>query len=109
MNRKPIFIGVAAAVLIPIGLFLHTFSAAPLPEPDPYGGPLPTAKPPEELAVFSVMTGVNHRVAAYGYRGGSLFERRDFSIAGALVTHPQGDLLIDTGFGRNFPEQFQTM
>ena len=56
-----------------------------------------------------MVTGVNHRVAAYGYRGGSLFERRDFSIAGTLVKHPQGDVLIDTGFGRDFPEQFQTM
>src|SRR5215467_6327236 len=109
MNRKPIFIGVGAAVLVPLGLFLHTFSASPLPKPAPYAGPLSTATPPRELAVFSVMTGVNHRVAAYGYRGGSLFERRDFSIGGVLVKHPQGDLLIDTGFGRDFREQFRTM
>ena len=33
-----------------------------------------------------------------------MFERRDFAIAAALVRHPQGDLLIDTGFGR--AEQF---
>jgi N-acyl homoserine lactone hydrolase len=38
-----------------------------------------------------------------------LFERRDFSMAGTLVKHPQGDLLIDTGFGRNIAEQFHTM
>jgi hypothetical protein len=25
------------------------------------------------------------------------------------VKHPQGDLLIDTGFGRNFRGQFRTM
>jgi glyoxylase-like metal-dependent hydrolase (beta-lactamase superfamily II) len=40
---------------------------------------------------------------------GSLFERPDFSMAGTLVKHPQGDLLIDTGFGRNIAEQFRTM
>jgi N-acyl homoserine lactone hydrolase len=61
------------------------------------------------MAVFALVTGVNHRVAAYGYRGGSLFERREFSMAGTLVKHPQGDLLIDAGFGRNIAEQFQTM
>ena len=58
------------------------------------------------MAVFALVTGVNHRVAAYGYRGGSSFERRDFSIAAALVKHPQGDLLI--GFGGNIGEQFAT-
>jgi N-acyl homoserine lactone hydrolase len=61
------------------------------------------------MAVFSVVTGINHRVAAFGYRGGSLFEEREFSMAAALVKHPQGDLLIDTGFGRNIEEQFLTL
>lgn len=99
----------AAAILIPLALFLHTFSASPLPKPAPYMGPLLSANPPKELAVFAIVTGVNHRLAAYGYRGGSLFERRDFSMAGALVKHPQGDLLIDTGFGRHIDEQFRTL
>jgi glyoxylase-like metal-dependent hydrolase (beta-lactamase superfamily II) len=100
---------VAAAVLVPLAILLHTFSASPLPKPEPYIGPLPSATPPKGVAVFALVTGVNHRVAAFGYRGGSLFERRDFSMAGTLVKHPQGDLLIDTGFGRNIDEQFHTM
>src|SRR3974390_1268003 len=61
------------------------------------------------MAVYAVVTGVNHRVAGFGYRGGSFFERRDFSMAGTLVKHPQGDLLIDTGFGRNIDEQYRTL
>jgi N-acyl homoserine lactone hydrolase len=61
------------------------------------------------MTVFALITGVNHRVVANGYRGGSLFERRDFVMAGTLVKHPRGDLLIDTGFGRNIAEQFATM
>jgi glyoxylase-like metal-dependent hydrolase (beta-lactamase superfamily II) len=40
---------------------------------------------------------------------GSLFERRDFSMAGALLRHPKGNLLIDTGFGRNIDAQFRTL
>jgi glyoxylase-like metal-dependent hydrolase (beta-lactamase superfamily II) len=111
LKRKRVDIGIAAVViLVPLALLLHTFSPAPLPKPAPYAGPLPAAaKPPKEMAVYSVVAGVNHRVAAFGYRGGSLFERRDFSMAGALVKHPKGDLLIDTGFGRNIDQQFRTL
>ncbi|HYA05029.1 MAG TPA: MBL fold metallo-hydrolase [Xanthobacteraceae bacterium] len=72
-------------------------------------GPLPAAAPPNELAVFALVTGVNHRVAAFGYRGGSLFDRREFSMAATLVRHPRGDLLIDTGFGRHIDQQFATL
>ena len=110
MKNKSIYIAAAAAaVLVPLALFLRTFSASPLPKPKPYMGPLPSATPPMEMALFALVTGVHHAVAAYGYRGGSLFERREFSMAGALVKHPEGDLLIDTGFGRNIAEQFVTM
>jgi len=110
MKSKRVYIVVAAAaILVPLALFLHTFSASPLPEPKPYAGPLPSATPPKEMAIFALVAGVHHIVAAYGYRGGSLFERRDFSMAGTLVKHPQGDLLIDTGFGRNIDEQFRAL
>jgi len=108
MKHKSIAIA-AAAVLVPCALFLRTFAASPLPKPDPYMGPVPSAIPPQEMAVVAVVTGVTHRVAAYGYRGGSLFERREFAMAGTLVKHPQGDLLIDTGFGRHIAEQLRTM
>src|SRR5215471_21480902 len=107
MRGKTVSVAVAAAVvLVPLVLLLHTFSPSPLPMPKPYMGTLPSATPPKEMALSCVVTGVNHRVAGFGYRGGSLFERREFSIAGTLVKHPQGDLLIDSGFGHDFPEQF---
>src|SRR3974390_1970899 len=110
MKHKSIYIATAAAVvLVPLAFLLHTFSASPLPKPEPYMGPLPSAAPPKEMAVFALVAGVHHTVAAFGYRGGSLFERRDFSMAGTLAKHPKGDLLIDTGFGRNIDEQFRTL
>jgi N-acyl homoserine lactone hydrolase len=108
-NKGTYIAAAAAAVLVPVALLLHTFSSSPLPKPRAYTGPLPAATPPKEVAVFALVTGVNRRVAAYGYRGGSLFARRDFAIAAALVKHPQGDLLIDTGFGRDIAEQFRTL
>ena len=95
MKKRNIFFSAAALVLIALASFLYTFSPSPLPMPKPYAGPIPSATPPKEMAVYSLVAGVNHRVAAFGYRGGSLFERRDFSMAGALVKHPKGDLLID--------------
>ena len=77
--------------------------------PKPYAGPLPSATQPKGMAVDSLVAGVNHRVAAFGYRGGSLFEQREFSMAGALVKHPKGDLLIDTGFGWDIDKQFRSL
>ena len=110
MKNKSIYIAVPAAVIAAtLAVFLRTFSGAPLPKPEPYLGSLPSANPPKDMAVFAVVTGVNHRDAAFGYRGGGFLDRREFSMAGALVKHPQGDLLIDTGFGRNIDQQFHTM
>jgi len=108
-SKRFYFTVVAVVVLIPLALFVRTFLPAPLPMPQPYAGPVPSANPPKELAVFAVVTGVNHRDAAFGYRGGSLFERREFAMAATLVRHPKGDLLIDTGFGRGIDRQFRTM
>jgi glyoxylase-like metal-dependent hydrolase (beta-lactamase superfamily II) len=108
-NKSIYIVAAAVVVLVPLALFLRTFAPSPLPMPQPYSGPLPSASSPKDVAVFALVTGVNHRVAAYGYRGGSLFERREFSMAGALVKRPKGDLLIDTGFGHNIGEQFRTM
>ncbi len=104
---KNISVSIAAAA--PLVQFLRTFSSSRLPKQEPYVGPLPSATPPKEMAVFALVTGVTHQVAAFAYRGGSFFERRDFSMAGTLVKHPQGDLLIDTGFGRNISEELLTM
>src|SRR5215471_1658000 len=90
-------------------IVVRTFSPSPLPQPQPFTGPLPEASPPPEMEVFGLQTSVTHRVAAFAYRGGSIFDHRDFAMAGTLVKHPRGDLLIDTGFGRQIGEQFQTM
>jgi glyoxylase-like metal-dependent hydrolase (beta-lactamase superfamily II) len=54
-------------------------------------------------------TGVTHRSAAFAYRGGSPFDRRDFAMTATLVHHPRGDVLIDTGFGRHVVRHFAAM
>ena len=39
------------------------------------------------MDLMAVPTGVNKHVAAYGYRGGSFFDKRDFNIGAVLIKH----------------------
>lgn len=89
--------------------FWWMFAADPLPAPAPFVGSLPPAAPPADMAVFHVPTGIIHRSAAFAYRGGSFGEPREFAMSAALVQHPRGDLLIDTGFGRNLEAHIDLM
>jgi len=75
----------------------------------PFAGELPAAFPPPEMSLIQLPTGVTHRSAAFAYRGGSFFDKRDLSMTALLVKHPRGDLLIDTGFGRHVDTQIRTM
>jgi len=68
MSKKTIYVAVCAGAIIvaALALVLRTFS----PAPKPCAGPLPlAATPPKEMAVYSLVAGVNHRVAAFDYRG----------------------------------------
>jgi glyoxylase-like metal-dependent hydrolase (beta-lactamase superfamily II) len=100
-----------AATGLALARLARGFSSPALPDPGPLPGsvPIPDAKPPGGMDLVAVPTGVNHRVAAYAYRGGSVFDRRDFYIGAALIKHPLGDLLVDAGFGRDIARQFRTM
>ncbi|MFF4724127.1 MBL fold metallo-hydrolase [Streptomyces mirabilis] len=102
---------VAAAAAVPVARLARSFASSPLPVPPSLSDsiPIPEARPPAELDVVAVPTGVNKRVAAYGYRGGSFFEKRDFNMGAVLIRHPSGDLLVDTGFGRGIDQQMTTM
>ena len=100
----------ALAIVAALGaLFWSSFAAAPLPAGAPYDGSLPPASPPPGMALYQLPTGITHRNAAVAYRGGSFRDRREFAMAGALVRHPRGDLLIDTGFGREIDAQVRLM
>lgn len=85
------------------------FASAPLPESMSLSETLPPTNSPEGMSLFQIQTGVNHRTAAFAYRGGSFFDKRDFVATAILLMHPKGDLLIDTGFGRNVRDQFKNM
>ncbi len=101
--KKALFTLLVLAV--PFALLASTFSSSPLPSPLPFTAPLPPASPPPDMAMFQLPTGHTERNAAFGYRGGSFGERRDFAMTAVLVKHPRGDVLIDTGFGSRIDTQ----
>jgi len=102
------FTGIAALTSqIAFLLFLGSYSASPLPAPSPLSDSLPPASPPAVMAIYALPTGVNHRTAAFAYRGGSPWDKRDSVMTAVLVRHPQGDLLIDTGAGRTLQAQLK--
>ena len=100
-----------AAAGLTLAALARRFPPPALPDPGPLPASvlIPDAEPPEAMELIAVPTGVNHRVAAYAYRRGSVFDRRDFYVGAALIKHPQGDLLVDVGFGRDIARQFATM
>jgi N-acyl homoserine lactone hydrolase len=102
----------AVTLLVLAGLVALAFQSqrsSPLPELAALTAAWPAASPPTEMALFQLPTGVIHRNAGVAYRGGSFREKRDFSMAAALVKHPRGDVLIDTGFGSQLSAQLQLM
>jgi glyoxylase-like metal-dependent hydrolase (beta-lactamase superfamily II) len=87
--------------------FLCSYSAAPLSAPAPVSDPLPSTSPPAGMAIYALPTGMNHRTSAFAYRGGSPWQKWDSVMTAALVRHPQGDVLIDTGIGRKITSQME--
>jgi glyoxylase-like metal-dependent hydrolase (beta-lactamase superfamily II) len=104
-------LAIAATVLLiaAFGAFHAANAPAPLPMPPPLVAALPPASPPAGMAIYQLPTGITHRSAGFGYRGGSFREKRDFAMTATLVRHPKGDLLIDTGFGRDIAAHVAAM
>lgn len=92
-----------------LGVALLTSNTAPLPEAATLTLEWPAAAPPAGMSLRHLSTGVIRRNAAFAYRGGSFFDGRDFAMSAVLVTHPGGDLLIDSGFSRKLAQQLQLM
>jgi N-acyl homoserine lactone hydrolase len=70
-----------------------------LSKPAAWTGPLPEATPPPDMAIYQLPTGTYETRAVFAFQGGSLRDKRNFAATAILVTRPEGDLLIDAGFG----------
>ncbi|WP_140637199.1 MBL fold metallo-hydrolase [Methylibium rhizosphaerae] len=69
---------------------------------------LPQASPPAGMTIGAVLAGKMFSRAALAYNGGRFGDERVFGMSALLVHHPQGDLLIDAGFGRNVDVHIET-
>src|SRR3984957_9702094 len=67
--------------------------------PPAWAGPLPEAAPPPDMTIYQLPTGTYETRAAFAVRGGSFRDKRHFAATAVLVRHPEGDLLVDAGFG----------
>lgn len=61
---------------------------------------LPAAQAPQGMSLSVIATGQMQAGQAFAYRGGSFAKENTSAMDAVLVKHPKGDLLIDTGFGR---------
>ncbi|CAM3438845.1 Metallo-beta-lactamase domain-containing protein [Bordetella sputigena] len=112
MRRRPIksaLIGLAILLLVGLLWFVWTFAPIRLDVPQIDVGALPPATPPAAMSISAMPTGTYETPAALAFRGGSWSEKRAFAATGVLVRHPKGDLLIDTGFGRNVEQQLRLL
>ena len=75
----------------------------------PWSGPLPPADPPEGMAVHQLPTGTYETRAALAVQGGSFRDRRQFAATAVLVEHPDGDFLIDAGFGKHVDDHVKML
>lgn len=107
-RRVSVLVGAVAPHAALVALLLG-HRAAPLDPPHALEADLPAANPPEGMELRAIHTGSLHRTAAFGHRGGSPFDAREFAMSAVLVKHPRGDVLIDTGFGEHIEEQLRLM
>jgi N-acyl homoserine lactone hydrolase len=70
-----------------------------LSAPPAWQGPLPAATPPPDMAIYQLPTGSYETRASFAFKGGAFRDKRSFAATAILVTHSQGDFLIDAGFG----------
>jgi len=98
---KKAFAVLVLAVAVAASALALTFRAEWLPVSPLVEAALPKAQPPAEMTLSALPTGVMPSVAAFAFRGGGFGDARDFSMTAILVHHPKGDLLFDTGFGRD--------
>ena len=98
----------AAAAFVAWGRWVVPVTAQ-LPEPAQLTGPLPTATPPADMKLAKLPTGTYLTRAAFAVVGGGFTEQRHFASNAVLIQHPQGDLLIDAGFGADADAHIESL
>ena len=101
--------GIAALIVIAGAGLALTFAPTTLHIPAVDVGPLPPASPPTSMSISALPTGTYETPAMLAFRGGSWSDVRHFAATAVLVQHPNGNLLIDTGFGKHVGEHMKML
>ncbi len=105
--------GMARAALLFALLHLAACSSPLDPETYPYfnvdEASAVTPSPLPDVSFALVRTGDAQSLDAFAFEGGSWTRARTFVHSAVLVTHPRGDILFDTGLGREIDTQFREM
>jgi len=106
---KRIFLLLAVIALVGLGALFVSFMPATLAVDSIPKVLLRPAHPPVEMRLYAIEAGKMMSQAAFAYRGGKFGEPRVFGMGGILVQHPKGNLLFDTGFGKDVDRHFKTV
>ncbi len=109
-RRLPIAAGLGVIGFAALVAFRASFASHPI---DPAQGAElvlpPTSGIPRGVFVHRIETGTVHRTAAFAHRGGDFDTPRTFAMNAVLVTHPDGDVLIDAGLSSNVDAHLAVM
>jgi glyoxylase-like metal-dependent hydrolase (beta-lactamase superfamily II) len=106
---KNALIGLGVLLFGLLVLLGMTFRGATLPVSEDV--PIVLANPPRVAGVrlSALYAGRMESIAAFAYRGGAYSDTRVFGMGAILVRHPQGNLLFDTGFGKDVDAHVASM
>jgi glyoxylase-like metal-dependent hydrolase (beta-lactamase superfamily II) len=106
---RRLFLGLGAALALGLAALAYTFMPSDLSVPEPGALNLPPPMETEGVSVRAILTGKILTRAGMTYRGGSLVEERATGMSALLIKHPNGNVLIDTGLGRNVDAHYDVV
>jgi glyoxylase-like metal-dependent hydrolase (beta-lactamase superfamily II) len=106
---KKVLAGFAALLLVLLVLLALSFRAATLPVTQDVAITLVDPPRVEGVRISALYAGRMESIAAFAYRGGAFDDKRVFGMGSILVRHPQGNLLFDTGFGKDVDAHVKRM
>lgn len=106
---KPFLLAVLVLLLAGLAALAWSFSPARLDTSGPATPFTPaSASPPASMRLSAIRAGHMESQQLFSWRGGEPGTPFVSGMMAALVEHPAGDLLIDTGFGRDVDTHFLT-
>lgn len=69
----------------------------------------PTIQTREDIRISYLETGSFKTLEGFLFAGGSFFKPQNGSHMAVLISHPSGNILIDTGIGKNIDSQYESM